>query len=118
MPNTRQDLQTATTAKTDDAVLYASLELGYKNWLVTSLPPGSEKMSKRDVAGGDARALLDLLERLRVRAETTSASRRDLLSSRRSASTASGSIGYSRRRGSRTGLLIRPLSLCRAATVA
>lgn len=70
MPNTRQDLQTATTAKTDDAVLYASLELGYKNWLVTSLPPGSEKMSKRDVAGGDARALLDLLERLRVRAET------------------------------------------------
>jgi transposase len=70
MPNTRQDLQTGTTAKTDDAVLYASLELGYKNWLVTSLPPGSEKMSKRDVAGGDAKALLDLLERLRVRAET------------------------------------------------
>jgi transposase len=53
----------------DDATMYASLELSQATWLVTSLSPGSEKMSKYSVPGGDGTALLDLLKRLQVRAE-------------------------------------------------
>ena len=39
----QQDL---TRVQSDPAVLYASLELSQSSWLVTSLSPGSEKMSK------------------------------------------------------------------------
>jgi transposase len=53
----------------DDATLYASLELSQATWLVTSLSPGSEKMSKYSTPGGDGAALLGLLRRLQVRAE-------------------------------------------------
>jgi transposase len=53
----------------DDATLYASLELSRATWLVTSLSPGSEKMSRYSTPGGDGAALLGLLRRLRVRAE-------------------------------------------------
>jgi hypothetical protein len=52
----------------DDATLYASLELSQATWLVTSLSPGSEKMSKYSTAGGDGATLLGLLRRLQVRA--------------------------------------------------
>ena len=53
----------------DDTTLYASLELSQATWLVTSLAPGSEKMSKYSTVGGDGAALLGLLRRLQVRAE-------------------------------------------------
>src|ERR1700674_766537 len=53
----------------DDATLYASLELSQATWLVTSLSPGSEKMSKYSTLGGNGAALLGLLRRLQVRAE-------------------------------------------------
>jgi transposase len=53
----------------DGATLYASLELSQATWLVTSLSPGSEKMSKYSTPGGDGAALLGLLRRLQVRAE-------------------------------------------------
>jgi transposase len=53
----------------DDATLYVSLELSQATWLVTSLSPGSEKMSKHSTPGGDGAALLGLLRRLQVRAE-------------------------------------------------
>jgi transposase len=43
-------------------------------WLVTVLLPGSDKMSKYTVQGGDAVALLDLLSQLRARAERRVAS--------------------------------------------
>ena len=33
--------------------LFVSLELSRSTWLVTSLSPGSDKMSKHTVAGGD-----------------------------------------------------------------
>src|SRR3954453_6387668 len=49
------------------ATLYASLELSRSVWLVTSLAPGSGKMSKHSVTGGDGAALLALLARLRGR---------------------------------------------------
>jgi transposase len=42
----------------DDATLYASLELSQATWLVTSLSPGSERMSKYSTPGGDGAALL------------------------------------------------------------
>jgi hypothetical protein len=40
------------------AVLFVSLELSRSTWLVTSLSPGSEKMSRHATAGGDGPALL------------------------------------------------------------
>jgi transposase len=51
------------------ATLYASLELSRSTWLVTSLSPGSTKISKHATAAGDGPRLLALLARLRARAE-------------------------------------------------
>jgi transposase len=48
--------------------LYVSLELGQLTWLVTSLSPGSTKMSKYSSLAGNGSALLSLLERVRARA--------------------------------------------------
>jgi transposase len=59
--------QTATLI--NNASLYVSLELSRSKWLATSLSPTSEKMSKHFVPGGDGGALLELLSRLRARAE-------------------------------------------------
>jgi transposase len=63
----------ATTAqaagRADDAELFASLELSESRWLVTVSAPGSEKLSKHAVGGGDGGALLDLLARPRATAE-------------------------------------------------
>src|SRR5258708_2753227 len=53
----------------EDARLVVSLELSPSRWLVTSLSPGSEKLSKRWVSGGDGPALLALLAELRALAE-------------------------------------------------
>jgi hypothetical protein len=53
----------------DHSTLYVSLELSRSTWLVTSLSPNSDKMSKHTIAAGDASKLLALLARLRGRAE-------------------------------------------------
>ena len=53
----------------DHSTLYVSLELSRSSWLVTSLSPSSDKMSKYSIAAGDAPKLLALLARLRGRAE-------------------------------------------------
>src|SRR3984893_10569791 len=53
----------------DRAALYVSLELSRSTWLVTSLSPNSDKISKHMIAAGDASKLLALLTRLRGRAE-------------------------------------------------
>jgi transposase len=58
-----------TTIQAQDARVVVSLELSPSSWLVTSLSPGSEKLSKRSVRGGDGAALLRLLEDLRSKAE-------------------------------------------------
>jgi transposase len=52
----------------EHAVILASLELARSKWLVTALLPGSEKMSKHVLPGGDGAALLALIGRLRERA--------------------------------------------------
>jgi transposase len=53
----------------ENGIVVVSLELSRSKWLVTSLLPGSEKMSKHMVAAGDAAGLLALLERRRRQAE-------------------------------------------------
>jgi hypothetical protein len=53
----------------DCATLFVSLELSRSTWVATSLAPGSKKMSKHALAGGNGRELLDLLARLKTRAE-------------------------------------------------
>src|SRR5713226_918890 len=61
-------LENQTATRADHATLFVSLELSRKKWLVTSLSPGSDKMSKHTVAGGDGDALLALLRRLAAKA--------------------------------------------------
>ena len=51
------------------ATLFVSLELSCSTWVATALAPGSSKMSKLMLVGGNGRKLLDLLARLRTRAE-------------------------------------------------
>jgi transposase len=53
----------------EHGVIAVSLELSPSKWLVTSLLPGSEKMSKHMVGAGNATALLELLGRRRRQAE-------------------------------------------------
>ena len=53
----------------DNGIVAVSLELSRSKWLVTSLLPGSEKMSKHMVGAGDVAALLALLGRRRRQAE-------------------------------------------------
>jgi transposase len=66
---TNHSLQNKTASRTDPDAIFVSLELRRSRWLVTSLSPGSEKMSKHSVTGGDGGALLDLLARLRAKTE-------------------------------------------------
>jgi len=65
---TEQCLGTQTATRADHATLFVSLELSRAKWLVTSLSPGQDKMSKHTVAGGDGPALLALLRQLAAKA--------------------------------------------------
>jgi transposase len=62
----RPDALAATVV--ENGIVAVSLELSRSKWLVTSLLPASEKMSKHVVAAGDGAALLALLERRRRQA--------------------------------------------------
>lgn len=62
-------VQRQATIHPHHARLAVSLELSRSTWLVTSLTPGTEKLSKHSVPGGNGPALLDLLARLRRSAE-------------------------------------------------
>jgi transposase len=68
-PTTNHPVPERTATHPNWVILFVSLELSRSTWVVTSLAPDSEKMSKHSVIGGDGRALLDLLARLRTRAE-------------------------------------------------
>jgi transposase len=57
------------TTLAQHARIVVSLELSPKKWLVTSLSPGSGKLSKRWIDGGDGAELLALLRVLRAQAE-------------------------------------------------
>jgi len=58
-----------TSSREDCATLFVSLELSRSTWVATALAPSSRKMSKHTLVGGDGRKLLDLLARLKTRAE-------------------------------------------------
>jgi transposase len=49
--------------------LLASIELAKARWVITALATGSSKMSRHEVTGGDGAGLLQLLRRLRNKAE-------------------------------------------------
>ena len=55
--------------RVDLGAIFVSLELSKSTWLVTSLSPGSEKMSRHSVPGGDMPALLICLETLRAKTQ-------------------------------------------------
>lgn len=55
--------------RVDLGAIFVSLELSKSTWLVTSLSPGSEKMSRHSVPGGDVSALLTCLDALRDKAQ-------------------------------------------------
>src|SRR3954447_795129 len=69
MTCTDHPLPAPTTARPDNSILFAALELSRKSWLVATSAPGEEKVSKRTVSAGDGRALLELLAGLREKAE-------------------------------------------------
>jgi transposase len=55
--------------RVDLGAIFVSLELSKSTWLVTSLSPGIEKMSRHSVPGGDMPALFACLDALRDKAE-------------------------------------------------
>ena len=52
-----------TCSRGDCATLFVSLELSRSTWVATALAPGSSKMSKHTLVGGDGRKLLIALWR-------------------------------------------------------
>ena len=69
MPTDHPATALQVAVRANDTKLFASLELSRSRWLVTVSAPGSEKLSKHVVGGGDGGALLELLGRLRTTAE-------------------------------------------------
>lgn len=55
MPVANQRPEAPTAFRTDLGAIFVSLELSHSKWLITSLPPGSEKMSKHVVAAAQCR---------------------------------------------------------------
>ncbi|MEZ2133173.1 MULTISPECIES: IS110 family transposase [unclassified Sinorhizobium] len=56
--------------RVDLGAIFVSLELSKSTWLVTSLSPGSEKISRHTVAGGDIAGLLACFAELRQKAQS------------------------------------------------
>ncbi|EIZ77146.1 transposase [Novosphingobium sp. Rr 2-17] len=69
MGTTVDNLAAAAAIRVKLGAIFASVELGKSIWLVTSLTPSSDKMSRRTVAGGDTSALLACLVGLRDKAQ-------------------------------------------------
>jgi transposase len=69
LPSIRRNSTEQIATGRPDLTLYASLELSRSTWLVTCLLPERNRMSKYSTPGGDGGALLDLLERMRTRAQ-------------------------------------------------
>jgi transposase len=65
--------------RVDLGAIFVSLELSKSAWLVTSLSPGSEKMSRHSAPGGDMPALLACLDTLRDKAQARDGQRYRLI---------------------------------------
>ena len=57
-----------TAIRTDLGAIFISLELSSRTWLVSSIQPGRQKISKHEVKAGDTDALMALLARFRSEA--------------------------------------------------
>ena len=57
-----------TAIRTNLGAIFVSLELSRSTWLITSLSPGGEKMSKHSVSAGDIAALLSRFSELKQKA--------------------------------------------------
>jgi len=68
MPGTTSASERPVAIRVDLGAIFVSLELSRAKWLVTSVAPGSEKMSKHVLAGGDLAALLQLFAALQAKA--------------------------------------------------
>ena len=64
----RSITESEAAARHQATTLFVSLELSSSKWLVTASAPGSEKLSKHVIVGGDGEALLQLLRRLQASA--------------------------------------------------
>lgn len=69
MPVTADRPETPAAIRVDLGAIFVSLELSKSTWLVTSLSPGSEKMSRHTVVGGDIAGLFACFTELRKKAE-------------------------------------------------
>ncbi|MCZ7472374.1 MULTISPECIES: IS110 family transposase [Rhizobium/Agrobacterium group] len=69
MPITADRTQAQTATPVDLGAIFVSLELSKSTWLVTALSPGSEKMSRHTVAGGDTAGLFSCFAALRQKAQ-------------------------------------------------
>ena len=65
MPMTADQSQAQTAALVDLGAIFVSLELSKSTWLVTALSPGSEKMSRHSISGGDIAGLFACFAALR-----------------------------------------------------
>ncbi|BAV66905.1 transposase (plasmid) [Sphingobium cloacae] len=63
------DPREQTAIRTDRAAIFVSLELSRSTWLITSLAPGSEKLSKHVVRGGDTAGLRARFADLQAKAQ-------------------------------------------------
>ena len=61
--------ETPAAIRTDLGAIFISLELSKSTWLITALAPGSEKMSRHSVAGGDLAGLFACFSELRRKAQ-------------------------------------------------
>ena len=53
--------------RTNPGAIFISMELSKSTWLITALAPGSEKMSRHSVAGGDIAGLFACFSELAER---------------------------------------------------
>jgi len=69
MQSTDHSRHSQSAARSHDTSLFIALELSKSTWLIAASPPGSDRISKFQVAAGDASMLLSLFTRLKTQAE-------------------------------------------------
>lgn len=69
MPMSADQTQAQTATPNDLGAIFVSLELSKSTWLVTALSPGSEKMSRHPVPGGDIAGLFSCSAALRQKCQ-------------------------------------------------
>lgn len=69
MPITADQTRAQIATRVDLGAIFVSLEMSKSTWLVTALLPGSEKMSRHSVTGGDIAGLFSCFAVLRQMAK-------------------------------------------------